>query len=393
MAGNSFGNIFRITTSGESYSGAFNKSDIPSELKGGLIVIADGVPAGIEFTKEMLEIEMAKRRPGKSVFDTPRKEKDKAFIFSGIMENNMTTGAPVGILIPNSDILESQMEKHRNMRTTVRPGQATYTYYKKYGRSFDYLGAGRASGRETAARVAGGAVAKAVLKRLGVEILAYVSSVHGVKTGYFTFEQVKQNYMKNEMNCPDNETAERMKNEALKAMDRKDSVGGTVDIIVRGIPAGLGEPVFDKLDAMFAHALLSIGAVKGIEFGAGFSHAEMYGSESNDTPVIDNEGRVSFLSNNAGGISGGISNGDEIRMRVVVKPTPTIAIEQNTVDLGTRTGDLSGSNVKALFSTRNDVCICPRVFGVCEAMTAIVILDAWYMAFGMENVKRLLSID
>lgn len=371
MTGNTFGRVFRITTSGESYGGGFRKKpDIYPELAGGLIVIADGVPPGIKITRELVQEELDKRRPGQSRLHTPRKEKDKVYIFSGVMEDDFSTGAPVGMIIPNTDIDDIHIEEHRAAKDFIRPGQAAYTYYKKYGQYADWAGAGRASGRETAARVAGGAVAKAVLDTEGIDVIAYIVESHGIKAGNITYEQAKANYRANELNCPDLEAAVLMMEDIGKVKAQGETCGGVVEIIAKGVPAGLGEPVFDKLNAVIAHGLVSIGGVKGIEFGAGFQHAKMKGSESNDTPYFDESGKVRFRSNNAGGFLGGISNGEEIRIRVAVKPTPTIMIDQNTVDVSKKV------NIIHRFSSRSDPSICPRIYPVCEAMVRIAILDA-----------------
>lgn len=383
MFGNSFGRLFRVTTSGESYAGGFRKNkNLPRELYGGLLTIVDGVPPGIKLTSEFIQEELDKRRPGQSRLDTPRKEKDRVYIISGVMEDDYTTGAPVGMLIPNVDIADEEIENHRRYKDLIRPGQAAYTYYKKYGQYNDWAGAGRASGRETAARVAGGAVAKAVLDRLGIDVISYVSEVHGIKCSPVTYETAKQNYRKNEINCPDLEKAQEMIKELLRIKEEGDSCGGIVEIIAHGVPAGLGEPVFDKLSAVIAHGLMSIGAIKGLEFGAGFALAGLKGSESNDTPYYDeNSGRVRFKTNNAGGILGGISNGEEIRIRAAVKPTPTIPKIQETVDVNKL------CNTKVSFKSRNDPSILPRIYPVCEAMVRIAILDAWYMAKGYRSVS------
>jgi len=382
MVGNSFGRIFRVTTCGESYSGAFRKNmGLPKELYGGLMTIVDGVPPGIKLTKEIIQEELDKRRPGQSRLDTPRKEKDSVYIFSGVMENDLTTGAPVGLIIPNVDIEDVQIEKHRSYKDFIRPGQAAYTYYKKYGQFADWLGAGRASGRETAARVAAGAVAKAVLDTMGIDVIGFITESHGIKARPVSYETAKANYRKNEINCPDLEAAEEMIKDLLKVKEQGDTCGGVVEVIARGVPAGLGEPVFDKLSAVLAHAIMSIGAVKGIEFGAGFEHARLKGSESNDKPYYDEAtGRVRFETNRAGGILGGISNGEDIRIRIAVKPTPTISLEQETVDVNNL------KNVKVQFKTRNDPSICTRIYPVCEAMVRIALLDAIYMAKGYRAV-------
>ncbi|MCR4436596.1 MAG: chorismate synthase [Clostridiales bacterium] len=385
MMGNTFGRLFRVTTCGESYSGGFNRDlNIPPQLYGGLMAIVDGVPPGIKITPELIQQELEKRRPGQSELDTPRKEKDRVYIFSGVMENHMSTGAPVGLVIPNTDIEDSQIEKHRSYKYIIRPGQAAYTYYKKYGEYADWAGAGRASGRETAARVAAGAVAKAILDKMGIDVIGFISESHGIKAGPITYELAKENYRKNEINCPDKEKAEEMIRDLMKVKAEGDTCGGVVEVIARGVPAGLGEPVFDKLSATIAHGIMSIGGVKGIEFGAGFEHARMKGSESNDTPYVDEQnGRIRFKTNRAGGLLGGISNGEDIRIRIAVKPTPTISIPQSTVNID------SFENVTQAFKTRNDPSICPRIYPVCEAMVRIAILDAIYMAGGYRGVASI----
>lgn len=384
MFGNSFGRMFRITTCGESYSGGFRKNlDIPEELFGGLMTIIDGVPPGIKITRELIQSELDKRRPGQSKLDTPRKEKDKVYVFSGVMEDDLSTGAPIGLIIPNIDIEDIQIEKHRSYKDLIRPGQAAFTYFKKYGQFADWLGAGRASGRETAARVAGGAVAKCVLDTLGIDVISFITESHGIKAGPISYELAKENYRKNEINCPDLLKAEEMINDLLEVKKTGDTCGGIVEIIARGVPAGLGEPVFDKLSATIAHGIMSIGAVKGIEFGDGFGHSKMKGSESNDKPVIDEvTGKIKFETNRAGGLLGGISNGEDIRIRIAVKPTPTISISQETVDVNKL------KNVTNEFKTRNDPSICPRIYPVCEAMVRIAILDAYLMANGYRAVSN-----
>lgn len=382
MTGNTFGRVFRITTSGESYGGGFRKTpDIPSELWGGLIVIADGVPPGIKLTREIVQEELDKRRPGLSKLHTPRKERDKVYIFSGVMEDDFTTGAPVGMIIPNTDIDDVHIKEHKEAKDFIRPGQAAYTYYRKYGQYADWAGAGRASGRETAARVAGGAVAKAVLDTVGIDVVAYTVESHGIKAGDISYELAKTNYRKNELNCPDLAAADKMTEDIVKLKAEGETCGGIIEIIAKGVPAGLGDPVFDKLNATIAHALVSIGAVKGIEFGAGFGHARMKGSESNDTPYFDETGRVRFKTNNAGGFLGGISNGEELRIRVAVKPTPTIMNGQETVNVSTK------ENIVHKFSSRSDPSICPRIYPVCEAMVRIAILDALMIWKGYKSMS------
>lgn len=387
MQGNTFGRMFRITTCGESYSGGFRKSPtVPQELYGGQMVIVDGVPPGLKITSEMIQAELDKRKPGLSKLSTPRKEADRVFLFSGVMEDDLSTGAPVGMIIPNSDIEEEHIRQHKGNKDLVRPGQASYTYFKKYGRYYDWAGAGRASARETVARVAGGAVAKLILDTMGIDVIAYVIESHGIKAAPVTYETAKANYRKNEINCPDLIKAKEMIEDLLKVKAAGDSCGGVVEIVAAGVPAGLGEPVFDKLSATIAHGIMSIGGVKGIEFGDGFEHARMTGSQSNDTPYYDEEtDRIRFRTNRAGGLLGGISNGEEIRLRVAAKPTPTILQQQVTVDIGKQ------ESVQHVFASRSDPTICTRIYPVCEAMVRIALLDAIYMSDGYKNVTAFID--
>ncbi|TYQ18332.1 UNVERIFIED_CONTAM: chorismate synthase [Acetivibrio alkalicellulosi] len=388
MVGNTFGRIFKVTTCGESYAGGFRKNlDVPQELFGGLMTIVDGVPPGIKLTASFVQNELDKRRPGRTKLDTPRNERDKVYIFSGVMEDDITTGAPVGMIISNAVVEDEHLNKHKSYKEFVRPGQAGYTFFKKYGQFADNIGAGRASGRETAARVAGGAVAKAVLDNMGIDVIAFITEIHGIKAENVTYETAKANYQKNEINCPDLKASELMTKELLKIKEEGDSCGGVVEIIARGVPAGLGEPVFDKLQATLSHAIMSIGAIKAVEFGDGFEHTKMRGSQSNDTPYIDEETRrVRFKTNRAGGILGGISNGEDIRIRVGVKPTPTINISQDTVNM------YKEENVNIEFNTRNDPCICTRIYPVCEAMVRIALLDALYVAKGYRAISQNIDV-
>jgi chorismate synthase len=387
MMGDTFGRMFRLTTCGESYSGGFRKNpDIPEELYGGLLAIVDGVPPGIKITGEMVQNELDKRRPGLSELSTPRREKDRVYIYSGVMEDDLSTGAPIGLVIPNSDIDDIHIRQHKSNKDLIRPGQAAFTYFKKYGQFADWAGAGRASGRETAARVAGGAIAKAVLDTMGIDVIAYVVESHGISASPVTYEDAKANYRKNELNCPDIEKAKEMIEDLIKVKNSGDSCGGIVEVIAKGVPAGLGEPVFDKLTATISHALMSIGGVKGIEFGEGFKHARMTGSEANDIPYYDEKtGKVRFKTNRAGGLLGGISTGEEIRVRLAVKPTPTILREQETVDVGRL------NNTKNIFASRSDPSICTRVYPVCEAMMRMALLDAVLMMYGYKGVSK--SVD
>lgn len=385
MMGNTFGRLFRVTTCGESYGGGFRKNlNIPKELFGGLITIVDGVPPGIKITPEMIQKELDKRKPGQSKLDSPRKEIDRVYIFSGVMEDDLSTGAPIGLVIPNVDIEDIHMDQYRSYKDIIRPGHAEYTFFKKYGDYADWVGAGRASGRETAARVAGGAIAQAVLDTFGIDVIGFVTESHGIKAGPISYELAKANYRKNELNCPDLKKAEEMIADILKVKEEGDTCGGVVEIIARGVPAGLGEPVFDKLSATIAHGIMSIGAIKGLEFGAGFEHATMKGSESNDEPYLDQDsGRVRFKTNNAGGFLGGITNGEEIRIRVAVKATPTVSVPQATVDMS----KMENTTLEPI--TRRDPSLCPRIYPVCEAMVRIAILDALYMAKAYRGVSNL----
>lgn len=385
MFGNTFGRLFRITCSGESYSGGFRKNlPVPEQLYGGLMTIVDGVPAGIKITAEMVQKELDKRKPGQTPLDSPRKEKDMVYIFSGVMEDDMTTGAPVGMIIPNVDIQDEHIQQYRDYKDEVRPGHAEYGYFKKYGEFADWVGAGRASGRETASRVAGGAVAKAILDKMGIDVVGYTIESHGIKAGPVTYEQAKANYRKNDINCPDLEAADKMIADVLKVKEMGETSGGITEVIIKGVPAGLGEPVFDKLNAMLAHAICSVGAIKGIEFGAGFEHARMLGSESNDEIFVDKStGRVRFKTNNSGGILGGISNGEEIRIRCAVKPTPTVSVTQDTVNVA----DMK--DVKLQPITRRDPTLLSRIYPVVEAMCRCTILDAIFMAEAYWKVSKI----
>ena len=347
MFGNTFGKLFRITCCGESYSGGFRKNlNLPEELYGGLMTIVDGVPPGIKITAELIQAELDKRKPGQTPLDSPRKEKDRVYIFSGVMEDQLTTGAPVGMIIPNNDIQDVHIDQYRSYKDSIRPGHAEYGFFKKYGEHGDWVGAGRASGRETASRVAGGAVAKAILDAMGLA------------------------------------AAEKMRADVLKIKESGETCGGIIECIARGVPAGLGEPVFDKMNAMLAHAVCSIGAIKGIEFGAGFEVANMVGSESNDPAYVDPEtGKVRFKTNHAGGILGGITTWEDIRFRCAVKPTPTVSVPQDTVNVKEM------KNVVLSPITRRDPTLLPRIYPVIEAMTRCVILDALYMAQGYWKVS------
>jgi len=369
MMGNTFGRLFRITTCGESYGG-------------GLACIADGVPPGMKLNVEHIQAELDKRRPGQSKLDSPRKETDQVQVFAGLLEG-ITTGAPVGMIIYNVDTQKIHVDQYRAVKDLIRPGHAEHTFFLKYGEWADWCGAGRASGRETCARVAGGAVAKQILAREGIEVLGHVVESHGIKAAPLTFEQVAENYRKNDLNCCDLEAAQTMIEDLLEVREDGDTCGGAIEIVARGVPGGLGEPVYDKLRASIAHGIMSIGAVTALEIGGGTAASAMCGSEWNDEPYLDENGVVRFRANYAGGMLGGISNGDEIRIRLAVKPTPTISKKQASVDMA----KMEQAELAAI--TRRDVTICPRIYPVAEAMVAAAILDAMYMAKGYEYFARL----
>jgi len=367
MTGNTFGRLFRISACGESYGGA-------------LAVICDGVPAGMLLKREDIQAELDRRRPGTSPIDSPRLETDQCEIFSGVFEGK-TTGAPVGILIRNVDTEVEHVEQYRAVKDVIRPGHAEYTYRVKYDEHADWCGAGRASGRETAARVAAGALAKMILARDGIEVVGYVKELHGIKSRPMSLEDIKANREKTEIRCPDLEAAKKMIDHALEVKELGDTVGGVLEVLAVNVPPGLGEPVFDKLDATIAHGLLSIPAVKGVEFGDGFGLAALKGSEANDIPYLDGD-VIRFQTNHSGGIDGGISNGDDIVVRLVVKPTSTISIDQDSVNMAT----LQPAVLSAI--TRRDAQICGRAVPVAEAMIAVTLLDHLMMWRGYDAVSK-----
>ncbi len=341
MSGNSFGQAFRITTFGESHGGAVG-------------VIVDGVTPGVEISVEDVQKELDRRKTGQSYITTPRKEPDKVHFMSGIFECK-TTGTPLMMILYNKD---AQPSAYNEIKELYRPGHADFSYTSKYGFR-DWRGSGRASGRETAGRVAAGAVARKILESRGVNIVAYTRRAGGIEIEEYDPSVIE----KNPLRAPDMKAAEKMNEIISRIKDEEDSMGGIVECRVSGVTPGLGEPVFDKLDAELAHAMLSIGAVKGIEFGKGFAAADMRGSEHNDE--MNAEG---FITNNAGGIIGGISTGAEILFRIVVKPTSSINKPQQTVST-------SGEEREIRTEGRHDACICPRIIPVVEAMSAIVLLD------------------
>jgi chorismate synthase len=379
MLGNTFGRIFQVTTCGESYG--WHATAEKEGYGGALLAIVNGVPAGLKLDVKKIQNELDKRRPGQSKIDSPRKETDRVEIVSGLLEG-VTTGAPVGLIIRNVDTQDVHIQQYREVKDVIRPGHAEANFFHRYGEFGDWCGAGRASGRETVTRVAGGAVAKQILAMRNVEVLAHVIESHGIKgrslsAGTMTFEELKAHYRKNDLNCCDLDAAKTMMNDLLKVAEAGDTAGGMIELVVRGLPAGVGEPVFDKLKATIAHALCSIGAMTALEFGAGLQAAKSLGSEWNDQPYVEN-GAVRWRTNHAGGFLGGMSTGEDILIRVAVKPTPTISKPQDTVDMMT----MEAKKLAAI--TRRDITLLPRWYPVAEAMTAIAVLDglflteAWY---------------
>lgn len=349
MSGNSFGKLFQITTFGESHGPAIG-------------VVIDGVPPGLDLTESDIQFDLDRRKPGQSKITTQRKEEDTCEILSGIFEGK-TTGVPLAILIRNKD---ARSKDYSDLKDLFRPGHADYTYAQKYGLR-DYRGGGRSSGRETACRVAAGAVAKKVLKEANINITAYTKQVADIACETIDYTVIEKNLVR----AADEKAAEEMIKIIDEARKNQDSLGGIIEAVVHGCPPGLGDPCFDKLNAKLAHALMSIGTVRGIEFGAGFEAISMTGSEHNDRFYMDGE-KVRTMTNNAGGILGGISNGEDIVLRIAVKPPSSIAQKQQTV---TTDGQTTEVEVKG----RHDPCICPRVVPVVEAMIALTIVDAYFI--------------
>lgn len=358
MSGNTIGNIFRVTTFGESHGAALG-------------CVIDGCPAGLEIKQEVIQAALNRRKPGAGDNGklnpnvTARKEADEVEILSGVFENK-AEGTPIALLIRNTSQHSSD---YSNIKDLFRPGHADFTYDAKYGFR-DYRGGGRSSGRETAARVAAGAVAGEILKSAGIKVTAYTIKAAGISIEKKDLSQIEQNGMR----APDNKAAETMLAKIEEIRSKGDSAGGIIECVVEGCPAGLGEPVFDKLDAEIAKAMLSIGAVKGIEFGDGFAAADSFGSVNNDQMHSEN-GKPVFETNHAGGILGGISNGNQIIFRVAVKPVPSIFQKQHTVSKPAENPDAGYSSSDMEIKGRHDVCLCPRIVPVVEAMTQIILAD------------------
>ena len=351
---NTFGHIFRVTSFGESHGPAI----------GGVI---DGMPAGIEVDEDFLQCEMARRRPGQSDLTTQRTEADNVELLSGVFEGK-TTGTPIGFMVRNTS---QHSADYDNLRQIFCPSHADYTYQTKYGLR-DHRGGGRSSARETITRVVGGAFAKMALRQLGISVQAYTSQVGDIKLNhdYKAYNLKMAEY--NAVRCPDQVKAQEMANLINAVRLEGDTVGGVISCVVKGCPAGLGEPVAGKLHAQLGAAMLSINAAKGFEYGLGFAGAAGRGSEQNDAFVPDGASRITTASNNSGGIQGGISNGQDIYFRVAFKPVATLLREQHTVDL-------NGNAVEFKAKGRHDPCVLPRAVPVVEAMTAMVILDNYLL--------------
>jgi chorismate synthase len=342
MAGNVFGQVFRVMTWGESHGPALG-------------AVVDGCPPRLKLTAQDIEADLARRRPGVQAHATTRREPDQVEILSGVFEG-LTTGTPISLVIYNRDV---RSQDYESLKDVFRPGHGDFTFQAKYGIR-DHRGGGRAAARETAARVAAGAVAQKVLDRDKIQVLAYTLELGGVRAGLVDESKIWDN----PFFCPDPDAVAAMAARVEAVRAQGDSLGGVVEVRVRGCPPGLGEPVFDKLDAALAQAVMSVGAVKGVEIGAGFAAARLLGSENNDSPLPGG----GFASNHAGGILAGISNGDEIVLRAAVKPIPSIARTQQTVDVAGRPRAIS-------IKGRHDISAIPRIVPVLIAMVRLTLAD------------------
>lgn len=345
---NSFGTLFRITTFGESHGPSIG-------------VILDGCPAGLPIDEAFIQSELNRRKPGQSRITTQRKEDDTCKILSGVFEG-VSTGSPIALVIEN---LDQRSKDYSHLAETFRPSHADFTYEAKYGHR-DYRGGGRSSARETAARVASGAIAKLFLKESGVEVSAFVSQVGSIKAPFYTQLDLTKTE-ESMVRCPDSSTAEKMIALIDQTRLSRDTVGGVVTCVIRNSPVGLGEPVFDKLHAELGKAMLGINAVKGFEYGSGFDGVKLKGSEHNDE-FYNEGGRIRTRTNHSGGIQGGISNGEDIYFNVAFKPVATIMQDQQSVDK-------EGNEVTVSGKGRHDPCVVPRAVPIVEAMAALVMAD------------------
>lgn len=351
---NTFGKLFKLTTFGESHG----------EAIGGVV---DGCPAGINIDIDYIQSELDRRKPGQSAITTSRKEADRVEILSGVFEGK-STGCPIGFIVRNSN---QRSADYDNMKDVFRPSHADYTYYSKYGIR-DHRGGGRSSARITISRCVGGAIAKLVLKQLGISVRAYTSQVGNIilDNDYrkYDLDTIEQNIVR----CPDKDKAEEMIRLISEVKAQGDTIGGTITCVIKGCPAGLGEPEFDKLNAILGCAMLGINAAKGIEFGEGFGMTTKRGSEVNDLFYNEN-GHIATKTNNSGGIQGGISNGEDIYFRVAFKPVATLLKDQKTVDK-------NGEEVILKAKGRHDPCVLPRAVPIVEAMAAMTILDQYLIS-------------
>ena len=347
MSGSTYGTLFSVTTWGESHGA-------------GIGVVIDGCPAGLSLCEEDIQIYLNRRKPGQSRFTTKRNESDTAEILSGVFEGK-TTGTPISIFIRNED---QRSRDYGKLKDCYRPGHADYTFDSKYGFR-DYRGGGRSSGRETIGRVAAGAVASKILKQLGIKVTAYTKAIGNISVPSSEYDYNCIN--ENKLYMPNNEYARKASEFLEECMKHQDSSGGLIECIVTGLPAGIGEPVFEKLDANLAKALMSIGSVKGVEIGDGFEVSRMLGSKNNDA-----FGLTGKKSNHSGGILGGISDGDTIILRAAIKPTPSIGLPQETVTS-------SGEETTIAITGRHDPVIVPRAVVVVESMAAVTLVDMMFM--------------
>ena len=356
MSGSIFGNIFKISTWGESHGK-------------GIGVVVDGCPSGILLNEELIQVYLNRRKPGQTKYSTPRKEEDKVHILSGTFEG-YSTGTPISLVIYNENQRSADYSK---IADYYRPGHADYTFDEKYGFR-DYRGGGRSSGRETIGRVAAGAIANAILKELGIEVFTYTKSIGPIAIDYQKCR--KEQLSQSPLSMPDLEASARAEEYLTEQMMEHNSSGGVIECIVSGMPVGIGETVFDKLDAALSKAVMSIGSVKGIEIGDGFQVAKSTGSENNDSFYYDQNQNLNKFSNHAGGILGGMSDGSEIILRAAIKPTPSIFRPQNTVNK-------NKENIEIQIQGRHDPIIVPRAVVVVESMVAITLVD--YLFMGMTS--------
>jgi chorismate synthase len=350
MSGNSIGKIFTVTTFGSSHGTALG-------------AVIDGCPAGLVLSAQDIQTELDKRRPGTSKITTSRSEMDQVKVVSGIFEGK-TDGTPITALVYNADMNSSAYE---NIKDNPRPGHGDYTWKARYG-VYDYRGGGRGSGRVTIGHVIGGAVAKKLLNTLKIKVISHVIQVGDIRANPVDVNELETNINQNSVRCADLEAAERMEAEIIETKKVGDSIGGIVETVVLNSPAGLGDPVFGKLDAELAGGLMGIGSVKGVEIGLGFKSAELKGSQMNDEFLIE-KNTIKTKTNHSGGILGGITTGMPINIRMAVKPTPSISLTQKTVDMK------SMEAKEILIQGRHDPCICPRVTTVAEATVSIILAD------------------